>query len=135
MNALCHAGECARALEVFREMIKRKLEPGLVSCNYVLTYCSKHKEGMVAMEFLIVMKKVRTTHPRTNSFVVFWQLYRLLLCDETRVGSCVGPALELVFLGSVTILHARLVMKHVRLTLFDKTVLCLRIGLLDGGRI
>lgn len=58
MNALCHSGECARALEVFREMIKRKLEPGLVSCNYVLTYCSKHKEGLVAMEFLMVMKKV-----------------------------------------------------------------------------
>lgn len=60
MNTLCHAGECGRALEVFRKMIKKKLEPGLVSCNYALTYCSKHKAGMVAMEFLMVMKKVRT---------------------------------------------------------------------------
>lgn len=58
MNALCHAGECEHALEVFREMMRRKLEPGLVSCNYVLTYCSKHKKGVVAMEFLEVMKKV-----------------------------------------------------------------------------
>lgn len=40
-------------------MMKKKLEPGLVSCNYVLTFCSKHKQGMVAMEFLMVMKKVR----------------------------------------------------------------------------
>ncbi len=59
MNALCHSGECRHALEVFRSMIKKKLEPGLVSCNYVLTFCSKHKQGMVAMEFLGVMKKVR----------------------------------------------------------------------------
>jgi len=58
MNTLCHSGECRHALEVFRSMIKKKLEPGLVSCNYVLTFCSKHKQGMVAMEFLMVMKKV-----------------------------------------------------------------------------
>lgn len=58
MNTMCHAGECRRALDVFQLMIKKKLEPGLVSCNYVLTYCSKHKEGTVAMEFLSVMKKV-----------------------------------------------------------------------------
>lgn len=61
MNVLCHSGECGRALEVFKEMIRRKLEPGLVSCNYVLTHCSKHKQGLVAMEFLMVMKKVRGT--------------------------------------------------------------------------
>ena len=74
MNALCHSGECARALEVFREMIKRKLEPGLVSCNYVLTYCSKHKEGLVAMEFLMVMKKVSALYVHKhapNPFHVF----------------------------------------------------------------
>lgn len=58
MNALVRAGQCEGALLLFREMIARKLEPGLVSCNYVLTICSKHKEGLIALEFLEVMKKV-----------------------------------------------------------------------------
>ena len=59
MNALVRAGKCDGALAVFREMISRKLEPGLVACNFVLTNCSKHKKGEVALEFLEVMRKVR----------------------------------------------------------------------------
>lgn len=58
MNALVRTGKCEAALEVFREMIKRKLKPGLVACNFVLTNCSKHKQGAVALAFLDLMKEV-----------------------------------------------------------------------------
>lgn len=59
MNALVHADMCDDALVVFEEMISRKLEPGLVACNFVLTNFSKHRRGQVALQFLEVMKKVR----------------------------------------------------------------------------
>lgn len=58
MNALVRTGECEAALEVFREMIRRKLKPGLVTCNFILTNCSKHRKGEVALAFLDIMKKV-----------------------------------------------------------------------------
>lgn len=69
-------------------MIKKKLEPGLVSCNYVLTYCSKHKQGMVAMEFLMVMKKVSES---LGGGGVFGRV------DEGRNNGCNRGRLRLVF--------------------------------------
>lgn len=46
-------------MEVFRDMIARKIEPGLVACNFVLTHFSKNRAGEEALEFLEIMKKVR----------------------------------------------------------------------------
>lgn len=58
MNALARSGQSEAAVALFRDMISRKLEPGLVACNYVLTHFSKHRKGDDAVAFLKIMKKV-----------------------------------------------------------------------------
>lgn len=58
MNALARGGLSNDAVSVFRDMITRKLEPGLVACNFVLTHFSKNSAGDAALEFLQIMKKV-----------------------------------------------------------------------------
>lgn len=79
MNALVRSDMCDDALIVFEEMISRKLEPGLVACNFVLTNFSKHRKGKVALEFLEVMKKVRRNF--VVDFVVsFFLVFSRSLC-------------------------------------------------------
>ena len=95
MNALVRAGKCDGALAVFREMISRKLEPGLVACNFVLTNCSKHKRGEVALEFLEVMRKVPRRNNRIYPYLVQTVVYSKML--GVFVMSCCGVLWQPLF--------------------------------------
>lgn len=114
MNALVRAGKCDGALAVFREMISRKLEPGLVACNFVLTNCSKHKQGEVALEFLEVMRKVSEgtdsmdiyiyviINSNNNNFLLlfftyvnmffFFEVYTKVVTFFKNIGTAILPA-------------------------------------------
>lgn len=91
MNALARGGLSDDAVKVFRDMIARKLEPGLVACNFVLTHFSKNSAGDAALEFLRIMKKVflmyvcmvmRYTFFLSPFFVIFFHRFFFSVKDK-----------------------------------------------------
>lgn len=58
MNVLARTGHCDRALDVLKTMMELKLKPNLSACHFLLTNCSKHKQGKAAFEMLGIMRKV-----------------------------------------------------------------------------